>query len=70
MRAEELVVMSYNVENLFDCRHDSLKDDREFLPDAERRWTFGRLWKKLNDLATIAVVSASSGIPSWVKITA
>lgn len=53
MRAEELVVMSYNVENLFDCRHDSLKDDREFLPDAERRWTFGRLWKKLNDLARV-----------------
>lgn len=25
-------VVSYNVENLFDTRHDSLKDDYEFLP--------------------------------------
>lgn len=23
-------VMEYNVENLFDCRHDSLKQDTEF----------------------------------------
>ena len=23
-------VMEYNVENLFDCRHDSLKQDRVF----------------------------------------
>lgn len=29
-------IISYNCENLFDCRHDSLKNDVEFLPDAER----------------------------------
>ena len=31
-------VVSYNVENLFDCRHDTLKNDYEFLPDAMRHW--------------------------------
>ena len=25
-------VVSYNVENLFDCRHDTLKNDYEFCP--------------------------------------
>lgn len=45
--------MSYNVENLFDCRHDTLKDDHEFLPEGERHWTFKRYWKKLNDIARV-----------------
>ena len=27
-------IVSYNCENLFDCRHDSLKNDYEFLPPA------------------------------------
>ena len=30
-------VMEYNVENLFDCKHDSLKNDNEFLPTALRK---------------------------------
>ena len=34
-------VMWWNVENLFDCRHDSLKDDLEFLPESSRHWTRG-----------------------------
>ena len=25
-------IMTYNVENLFDLRHDSLKDDTDYLP--------------------------------------
>ena len=31
--------MFYNVENLFDCQHDTLKNDYEFLPDAPKGWT-------------------------------
>ena len=27
---QTLRVMEYNVENLFDCRHDSLKNDSEY----------------------------------------
>lgn len=53
MRAEDFVVVSYNVENLFDCRHDSLKNDQEFLPNKGRYWTHKRLWKKLNDVARV-----------------
>ena len=52
-RTTPLVFVEYNCENLFDCRHDSLKQDYEFLPDGERQWTFGRYWKKLNDIARV-----------------
>ena len=44
-------LMQLNCENLFDCRHDSLKNDLEFLPDGERHWTPYRYWKKLNQTA-------------------
>lgn len=37
-----------NCENLFDCRHDSLKNDTEFLPEGSYRWTPTRYWQKLN----------------------
>lgn len=37
-----------NCENLFDCRHDSLKNDTEFLPEGSYCWTPTRYWQKLN----------------------
>lgn len=37
-----------NTENLFDCKHDSLKADTEFLPSSYRHWTPYRYWRKLN----------------------
>lgn len=37
-----------NCENLFDCQHDSLKNDTEFLADGLYRWTPHRYWQKLN----------------------
>lgn len=51
--AMPFVVMEYNCENLFDCRHDTLKDDYSFLPDGDHEWTFPRYWKKLNDIARV-----------------
>lgn len=46
-------VMCWNVENLFDTRHDSLKNDYEFLPDALRRWNYPRYKKKLTHIARV-----------------
>ena len=37
-----------NCENLFDCRHGSLKNDTEFLPDGAYHWTRTRYWQKLD----------------------
>ena len=41
--------VQFNCENLFDCQHDSLKNDVEFLPDGSYHWTPFRYWRKLND---------------------
>ena len=52
--AEERIpfrVMSWNVENLFDTHHDTLKNDNEFLPDAIRHWNYTKYKKKLADMA-------------------
>ena len=46
-----LTFVELNCENLFDCRHDSLKQDTEFLPEAPRHWTPYRYWRKLNNIA-------------------
>lgn len=40
--------VQFNCENLFDCQHDSLKNDVEFLPDGSCHWTPFRYWRKLN----------------------
>ena len=48
-------VMSYNVENLFDTIPDAGKDDKEFLPEGEYKWTRPRLFKKLKDISKVIV---------------
>lgn len=46
-----LTFVELNCENLFDCRHDSLKNDTEFLPDAPRHWTERKYWRKIDRIA-------------------
>lgn len=62
-----LRVMTWNVENLFDTIHDEGFQDEEFLPQAARKWTKHRYWKKLTDLSrVIAAVSEDGGIPDLI----
>lgn len=57
----------WNVENVFDCQHDSLKNDYEFLPEGTYHWTKGRYWKKLDNLSrTIAAIAGDDGWPMIV----
>ena len=60
-------IMFWNVENLFDCQHDSLKEDQEFLPEGSYHWTRGRYWKKLDNLSrTIAAIADEGDWPMVV----
>lgn len=61
-------VMAYNVENLFDTRRDTLKDDREFLPDALRRWTPARYWRKLDRVAAVIAATGQDALPALVAL--
>ena len=45
-----LTFVSLNCENLFDCRHDTLKNDAEWLPDGDNHWTKTRYWRKVNNI--------------------
>lgn len=45
-----LTFVELNCENLFDCRHDSLRADTEYLPEAPRHWTASRYWRKLDNI--------------------
>jgi endonuclease/exonuclease/phosphatase family metal-dependent hydrolase len=56
----------WNVENLFDCQHDSLKDDHEFLPEGDYHWTKSRYWKKLDNLSR--TIAAIAGDDAWPMI--
>ena len=68
-QAEELCVVSYNVENLFHPKHDTVvervselgnegvreveKDDWEWTPDGERRWSYSRYYRKVENIARV-----------------
>lgn len=54
-------IVSYNCENLFDLRHDSLKQDLEFLPEGNRKWTFNRYWRKINDIGRVILQIGGKG---------
>lgn len=43
----------YNVENLFDTKHDAGKNDYEFLPSGSYRWTEQKYESKLRNIAQV-----------------
>ncbi|MBE6287900.1 MAG: endonuclease [Mediterranea massiliensis] len=61
-------VMSYNVENLFDYRHDTLKEDYDFLPDAVRHWDKYKYRKKLDDVARVIIATGGWMAPALVGL--
>lgn len=60
--------MEWNVENLFDCADDSLKQDEEFLPTSERRWTWGRYWRKMDNVARVVMGVGHDSPPALVAL--
>ena len=48
-------IVSYNVENLFDTQHDTLKNDSSFLPDGMHHWTYRRYQTKIDRIAQVLV---------------
>lgn len=46
-------IMFYNVENFFDVKDDSLKNDEEFLPNSIRRWSYYRMMQKMNNICKV-----------------
>ncbi|MCD7977702.1 MAG: endonuclease [Tannerellaceae bacterium] len=61
-------VMFYNVENLFDTVDDPLKDDNEFLPAGNRRWTPKRYYHKLNQIAKVIHAAGEWETPALIGL--
>lgn len=51
----QLKIISYNVENLFDYKHDTLKNDSSFLPQGDYHWTYYKYQNKLDQIAQVLV---------------
>lgn len=58
-----LRIVSYNVENLFDTKHDTLKNDSSFLPNGMHHWTYRRYQTKIDRIAQVLV-----NIAGWESI--
>lgn len=63
-----LTLVELNCENLFDCRHDSLKQDTEWMPSSVRRWTPTRYWRKVNHIGQEILSCQEEGIPDLVAL--
>lgn len=46
-------IISYNVENLFDARHDTLKNDIEYTTDGSRHWSYTRYNNKVEQVSRV-----------------
>lgn len=60
---KEVRILSYNVENLFDCQHDTLKNDSSFLPTGTHNWTYKKYQTKLDRIAQVIV-----NIAGWESV--
>lgn len=63
-----LTLVELNCENLFDCVHDSLKQDTEYLPGSVRRWTTKRYWRKLNNIAQALLSTSEREVPDLIAL--
>ena len=61
-------LVELNCENLFDCKHDSLKQDTEWLPDGQRHWSPVRYWRKLNHIGQEILSCQEEGLPDLVAL--
>ena len=48
-----IIIVNYNVENLFHPAHDSLKEDYEWTAEGERNWSYTRYYRKVENIARV-----------------
>ncbi len=61
-------ILFWNVENLFDCEHDSLKNDYDFLPESLKHWNTYRYKQKLNNISKGIIASAQWAPPAIIGL--
>ncbi|MDO4756857.1 MAG: endonuclease, partial [Parabacteroides sp.] len=61
-------VMSYNVENLFDCKDDPHTADEDFTPTGSRYWTPKRFYHKLQQIARVITAAGEWDTPILIGL--
>lgn len=62
------LVVSYNVENLFDTINSPLFEDDEFTPSGTKKWTYERYDKKLKDLTRVILSIPVKELPALIGL--
>ena len=58
------LMLEWNVENLFDVYDDPTTDDDDFMPEGAYRWTWGRYYRKLDEISKVIVaLGRADGTP-------
>ncbi len=65
---KESGILFYNVENLFSPRHNEGKNDMEFTPDGERRWTTARQRRKEENVSKVILYAGKWNPPVLVGL--
>lgn len=68
VEAQSLTLVELNCENLFDFKHDSLKQDTEWLPEGKRRWNPARYWRKLYHIGQEILACQETGVPDLIAL--
>lgn len=61
-------ILFYNVENLFDTKDDSLKNDAEFLPQGQKYWSWKKYQDKCSKIAKIIMATGGWELPEIVGL--
>ncbi len=62
------IVVSYNVDNLFDTINNPQFDDDDFTPSGVKEWTYDRYKKKLTDLARVILSIPEKELPAIIGL--
>lgn len=62
-------IMFYNVENLFDPFHDTLKNDYEFVTGGTRGWNWNKFIKKIQNISKVVITSGGWQPPEIVAFS-
>ncbi len=66
--SDEISILFYNVENLFDTKDNPLTEDDEFTPGGVRHWTAKKLDSKLSHISKVVLSAAGWTPPAVVAL--
>lgn len=68
LMAKNLRIISYNLENLFDCENDSVTNDDSFTPEGAHQWTEKKYRYKLNNLSKAITAAGEWKFPGIIGL--